>query len=164
MSLRDRGSADWNAWKDRFETSLGPDDFGALFADGGTFQDPVTAPTTDVRAVAEHTASIFPDWHQEVHTIRGGEDWAVFEWSGSGTYRGPGAEAGPGFGVTMQGATVIEVDSAGLVTRWRDYLDTNDAIQQVMAGLSATGSAPADSAELTSGWEDNFVGEPTTDS
>jgi limonene-1,2-epoxide hydrolase len=35
----------------------------------------------------------------------------------------------------MQGATVVEVDAAGKVTSWRDYLDTNEPTQQITAGL-----------------------------
>jgi limonene-1,2-epoxide hydrolase len=108
-----------------------------LFAVGGTFCDPVTPTTTDVGAVADHTDGIFPDWQQRVDRIRGGDDWAFFEWTGVGTYRGPGAEEGPGFPISLEGATVIEVDGDGLITRWRDYLDVNASIQQVMAGLQA---------------------------
>jgi len=33
-----------------------------------------------------------------------------------------GVEQGPGFPVYLEGATVVEVDRDGLVTRWRDYL------------------------------------------
>ncbi|MHB8594309.1 MAG: nuclear transport factor 2 family protein, partial [Acidimicrobiales bacterium] len=125
-----------------------------------SFRDPVTAWTGDVRAVAEHTAAIFPDWSQHIETIRGGDGWAVFEWRGGGTYRGPGAEDGPGFPVTMEGATIVEVDGEGRVTRWRDYLDTNEAIGQVMAGLQAAGSPAADASELTADWEAHFSDEP----
>jgi limonene-1,2-epoxide hydrolase len=35
----------------------------------------------------------------------------------------------------MSGATVIEVDGDGKVTSWRDYLDTNEPMQQIKAGL-----------------------------
>jgi|SRR6516165_2405336 limonene-1,2-epoxide hydrolase len=126
---------DWETWARRFEQTHGRDEFTALFAVGGTFCDPVTPTTTDVGAVADQTDHIFPDWQQRVDRIRGGEDWAFFEWTGGGTYRGPGAEDGPGFPVSLEGATVVEVDGDGLVTRWRDYLDVNASIQQVMAGL-----------------------------
>lgn len=151
---------DWAGWAARFEGSSGPDEFAALFAPGGTFQDPVTAPTTDVRAVAVHTSEIFPDWAQQVLSIRGGDDWAFFEWRGGGTYRGPGAEDGPGFPVSMEGGTVIEIDGSGLVTRWRDYLDTNQAIQQVVAGLQDSGGGTVDADELTADWEAHFADEP----
>jgi limonene-1,2-epoxide hydrolase len=43
----------------------------------------------------------------------------------------------------MEGATIVEVDASGKVTRWRDYLDTNESIQQIQAGLDA--SSPASS-------------------
>ena len=71
----------------------GPDAFAALFAPGGRFCDPVTPWTTDVRKVARDTDAIFPDWAQRVDRIRGGEDWAVFEWTGTGTFT-PAGKAG----------------------------------------------------------------------
>jgi limonene-1,2-epoxide hydrolase len=36
----------------------------------------------------------------------------------------------------MHGATVIEVDGDGKILSWRDYLDTNEPIQQIQAGLA----------------------------
>lgn len=129
---------DWEAWARRFEASEGAGSFEALFAEERSFQDPVTPPTSDVRAVAEQTAAIFPDWAQRVDTIRGGERWAVFEWTGTGTYRGPGHEGLPDVVVTMEGATVVEVDREGRVTRWRDYLDTNEPMAQIADGLGGS--------------------------
>jgi limonene-1,2-epoxide hydrolase len=35
----------------------------------------------------------------------------------------------------MEGATIIAVDRDGKVTSWRDYLDTNQPMQQIQAGL-----------------------------
>ncbi len=123
---------DWQAWARRFESVHGPEEFADLFADGGTFCDPVTPPTTDVRKVASDTDGIFPDWSQTVDLIRGGQDWAVFEWTGTGTFN---AGDGRSAGIVMQGATVIEVDAEGKVTRWRDYLDTNEPTQQIRKAL-----------------------------
>ena len=31
----------------------------------------------------------------------------------------------------MRGATIVEVDADGLVTRWRDYLDRKEPEQQI---------------------------------
>jgi hypothetical protein len=156
-------AVDWEGWARRFERSAAPGDFVTLFAPGGTFCDPVTPSTTDVRAVAEHTEAMFPDWRQSVTGIRGGEDWAFFEWIGEGTYRGPGAEDGPGIPVRLEGATVVEVDDSGLVTRWRDYLDTSVAINQVTAGLQAAGApdgAHVDADDLADDWGAHFADEP----
>jgi limonene-1,2-epoxide hydrolase len=127
------GGMDWPAWARGFEHLEGPDQFEALFAEGGRFCDPVTAWTTDVRKVATDTDAIFPDWRQQVDRIQGGDDWAVFEWTGTGTFA---VEGKPGIPIVMQGATVIAVDGAGKVTSWRDYLDTNEPTQQIMAGLA----------------------------
>jgi hypothetical protein len=125
---------DWERWARAFEAVKGPDAFAALFAEGGRFCDPVTPWTTDVRKVAIDTDAIFPDWSQQVDRIRGGFDWAVFEWTGTATFK---AGDGPGIPVAMQGATVIEVDGDGKVTSWRDYLDTNEPTQQIQAGLQS---------------------------
>ncbi len=123
---------DWPAWARTFESVHGPEEFAGLFAAGGTFCDPVTPPTTDLRKVASDTDAIFPDWSQTVDRIRGGPDWAVFEWTGTATF-----DAGEGRSarILMQGATVIEVDAEGKVTRWRDYLDTNEPAQQIRKAL-----------------------------
>jgi limonene-1,2-epoxide hydrolase len=37
----------------------------------------------------------------------------------------------------MEGATVVSVDDDGKVTSWRDYLDTNQPMQQIQAGLES---------------------------
>lgn len=123
---------DWQAWARRFEATHGPDAFAALFAPCGVFCDPVTPWTSDVKKVARDTDALFADWSQTVDRIRGGDDWALFEWTGTGIFR---VEGGAGIPVTMQGATVIEVDDQGKVTSWRDYLDTNEPREQIEAGL-----------------------------
>jgi len=131
---------DWDKWARSFERLDGADSFVALFAPGGVFCDPVTPWTTDVRRVAEQTEEIFPDWSATVDSIRGGEDWAVFEWTGTGTlHLGDSPTA-----VVVHGATVIEVDTGGKVTRWRDYLDTNEPLQQFNAAQAQAAPPPTD--------------------
>jgi limonene-1,2-epoxide hydrolase len=125
-------AVDWPSWARAFESIDGPDAFAALFAPGGQFCDPVTPWTTDVRKVATDTDQLFPDWQQRIDEIRGGDDWAVFEWTGTGTFQVEGAAGIP---IVMQGATVVAVDADGKVTSWRDYLDTNEPTQQIQAGL-----------------------------
>jgi len=129
---------DWQAWARRFEQVRGPEGFANLFADGGLFCDPVTEWTSDVRSVAEHTDQLFPDWNSKVDRILGGSTWAVFEWTGTGTFQSgqsgqSGAEASHGVPILMHGATIVEVDDQGKVTRWRDYLDTNEPLNQIQA-------------------------------
>jgi SnoaL-like protein len=126
---------DWDAWARRAERAIdvaGRGDWKGLFAPGATFQDPATPGTSDLGAIARDTRHAFPDWTQEITSIRGGDDWAVFEWVGRATYRG-GAVDAPGHGATieMHGATIVEVDADGLVTRWRDYLDRKEPEQQI---------------------------------
>jgi limonene-1,2-epoxide hydrolase len=123
---------DWQSWARSFEAVKGPEEFAALFALEGVFCDPVTPWTTDVRKVASDTDQIFPDWRQRVENIRGGDDWAVFEWTGTATFP---QEGSAGIPISMEGATIIAVDGDGKVTSWRDYLDTNQPMQQIQAGL-----------------------------
>jgi limonene-1,2-epoxide hydrolase len=123
---------DWSAWARGFENVDGPEAFAALFAPEGVFRDPVTPWTTDLRKVATDTDTMFPDWNQTVDTIRGGDDWAVFEWTGPATFS---VEGSAGIPIRMEGATLITVDDDGKVTSWRDYLDTNEPTQQIQAGL-----------------------------
>ena len=137
MSAQERNAGergrDWAAWARTFESIDGPDEFAALFAPGGRFCDPVTPWTTDLHKVARDTDAIFPDWKQRVDRIRGGADWAVFEWTGTATFHAGVGKAG--IPVVMSGATVIDVDADGKVTAWRDYLDTNEPTQQIQNGL-----------------------------
>lgn len=114
-------SRDWDAWARRVEQALDvanrkDTDFQDLFARGATFIDPTQTKTTDeLPDVSRATAHIFPDWTQEVTSIRGGDDWAAFEWIGRGTYKTTKVE--------MEGVTLVDVDAEGLVTQWRDYFD-----------------------------------------
>jgi hypothetical protein len=126
---------DWDGWARRAERAL---DFGAegrwrdLFAAGAAFGDPHTPHTTDLHAVQRGTAEVFPDWRQEITSIRGGDDWAVFEWTGHATYAGSGPDDPlAGTPIEMHGATIVEVDADGLVTTWRDYLDRKEPEQQL---------------------------------
>ena len=128
---------DWEAWARRAERGLDVAQRGnwkGLFAPNATFGDPHTPSTKDLKRIASQTRRIFPDWKQEITRIRGGEDWAFFEWIGRGTYSRQG-QPGDGAPVTMHGATVIEVDANGLVTHWRDYLDRKEPEEQILAAL-----------------------------
>jgi hypothetical protein len=127
---------DWQAWARKVEQTKGTDAFESLFAPGGLFRDPVTPWTTDVRKVADDTNSIFPDWNQRIDSIRGGDDWAIWEWTGTATFF-PDGPGGRGIPILMEGATVVEVDGEGRVTKWRDYLDTNEPTQQIQQGMAA---------------------------
>jgi hypothetical protein len=39
----------------------------------------------------------------------------------------------------MHGATVVEVDGEGLVTRWRDYLDRKEPEEQIRRWYARSG-------------------------
>ena len=128
---------DWEAWARRAEQALDVakrGDWKGLFAPGARFSDPNTPSTTDVRQISRDTRAIFPDWTQEITSIRGGDDWAVFEWIGRATYEG---EPGRGAHIEMHGATIVEVDADGLVTSWRDYLDRKEPENQIRRAIKA---------------------------
>ena len=125
---------DWDAWARRAERAIdvaGRGDWKGLFAPGATFHDPATPGTSDLGAIARDTRHAFPDWTQEITTIRGGDDWAVFEWIGRATYTPPGDGPGAGAPIEMHGATIVEVNVDGLVTSWRDYLDRKEPEEQI---------------------------------
>jgi len=130
---------DWGAWARRAEAALAFEEDGSwrdLFAPGATFSDPNTPNTHDLRAVQRETARVFPDWRQEITSIRGGDDWAVFEWIGRATYAGRSPDDPvAGTRVEMHGATIVEVDGDGLVTLWRDYLDRKEPEEQLRRAL-----------------------------
>jgi hypothetical protein len=130
---------DWDAWARRAELALAFEEEGSwrdLFAPDASFSDPNTPHTNDLRSVQRETARIFPDWRQEITSIRGGDDWAVFEWIGRATYAGRSAEdPAAGIKVEMHGATIVEVDADGLVTSWRDYLDRKEPENQLRAAI-----------------------------
>jgi hypothetical protein len=128
---------DWEAWARKAERALdvaGRGDWKGLFAPDATFGDPHTPSTKDLRSISRQTRTIFPDWTQEITRIRGGADWAVFEWIGRGTFTMPDV-AGSGTPVAMHGATIIEVNDDGLVTSWRDYLDRKEPEEQILAAM-----------------------------
>jgi SnoaL-like domain len=121
---------DWDAWARRAEAAIDMSsggDWKGLFAPGAVFADPNTpAGTGELREISRDTRAIFPDWHQEITSIRGGDTWGWFVWVGRATYEGK-------IPVVMHGATVVEVDGDGLVTSWRDYLDRKEPEDQIRA-------------------------------
>ena len=128
---------DWDAWARRAERALdvaNRGDWQGLSASGARFGDPHTPSTKDLRSIAKQTRSIFPDWTQEITTIRGSDGWAVFEWIGRGTFTRADTP-GSGTRVTIHGATIVEVNDEGLVTLWRDYLDRKEPEEQILAAI-----------------------------
>jgi hypothetical protein len=129
---------DWDAFARKLETALDMRTRGGfldLFAPGAQFADPANAPTDDLRDIQHQTRAGMPDWRQEITSIRGGDDWAFFEWIGRATYQGRDGGPGDGTPITMHGATIIEVDGDGLITSWRDYLDRKEPEDQIRAAV-----------------------------
>jgi len=121
---------DWQDWTKRLKTALGADAtvrLRELFAAGGVFSDPVTPLTTDIKSVEDITDASFPDWQQEVTASHGDPTGGAFEWIGRGTL-------GPRLRIEMHGCTMVELDTDGQVTRWRDYFD----LKEIEAQMGAT--------------------------
>lgn len=95
------------------------DAWKALFAPGGTYQDPVNPATTDLDAIARQTQDVLPDWRVQVTRIFGSGRLVAAEWLGSGTLLGQVA-------VELHGSAVIELDDEGRILTWRDYFDQNE--------------------------------------
>ena len=135
-------SLDWDEWARRVERALdvknrADTDFQDLFAPDATFIDPTqVAKTPELPEVSRATQAIFPDWTQEVTSIRGGDDWCAFEWIGRGTFTWKGKSTGRA--IEMEGVTLIDVDADGLVTKWRDYFDMKSVEEQMRGDAAAT--------------------------
>ncbi len=137
----DQPTIDWDLWRARVVQALDfrVDDpaFGVLFAPGGTFQDPNMAATTDIASAEASTLAFCPDWHQELASFHHGEDWAVFQWYGEGSFIGLPDGTAQGVTMAMEGMTIVSVDRNGRVTSWRDYLDRKETIDKVTAAVGA---------------------------
>jgi hypothetical protein len=113
---------DWEPWARRFEAMYRPGDRGwfALFAPDAVYQGPHLGPIADMGAVHDVTESMFARFGWQITSIRGTETWAVFEYTFSGAYIGPGAPP-EGTPVVAHGVCIIDVDDAGLVTGMSEY-------------------------------------------
>ena len=123
---------DWEDWTKRLKTALGADAtvrLRELFAPGGVFSDPVTAPTTDIKSVEDITDSSFPGLATRRHVVTRGPD-AEAPSNGSG-----GAPSGPDCASRCTGCTMVELDADGQVTRWRDYFDLKEIETQMGATI-----------------------------
>ncbi len=126
---------DWDDWTGKVALALGPDGkgrFQALFAPGALFSDPVSAPTTDLAAIEAMTDASFPDWHQEILAVHGDRTGGSFEWIGRGTLGGTTP-------IVIHGCTAVDIDEAGLVTRWRDYFDLKEIEGQLGGPVGNSG-------------------------
>ena len=122
---------EWDDWTKRLRLALGADAvvrLRELFATGGIFSDPVTAPTSDIKSVEDITDASFPDWQQEVTSSHGDQSGGAFEWIGRGTL-------GDTIRIEMHGCTMVELDGEGQVTRWRDYFDLKEIETQMGATI-----------------------------
>lgn len=107
------------------EESLG--EWKALFAPGGTYEDPVNPATTDLEAIAKQTEDSLPDWRVEFGKMIGDERFGAAEWVGHGTLLGE-------VPIELHGCAFVEVDGDGLIKRWRDYFDLKEIEKCLTSG------------------------------
>ena len=74
--------------------------------------------------------------------MHGDDSGGAFEWVGRGTLGGT-------IPIEIHGSTVVEVDGAGLVTRWRDYFDLKEIDAELPAAGPAAGRATTADRALT---------------
>jgi SnoaL-like domain len=123
---------DWRAWAtgavDTLTMTPTSTDgaWRALFAPGGTYQDPVTGKTADLASVYAVTRASFPDWRMTVSGAVGDESGGVIEWVSDGHLpHGPK--------VILHGCSVIALTPEGTVAAWRDYFDMGEFDRQANA-------------------------------
>ncbi len=122
---------EWDDWTKRLKTALGANAtvrLRELFVSDGVFTDPVTASTKDIKSVEDVTDASFPDWQQEVTASYGSSAGGAFEWIGRGTIGGS-------IRIELHGCTMVELDTDGQVTRWRDYFDLKEIEKQMGASI-----------------------------
>ena len=124
------GAVNWSTWATRAVNTLGmaPDvtdeAWVALFAPGGTYQDPMTGRTSDVVSVFAITRSTFADWQMTVTNASGDVHGGAIEWVSHGHLpQGPS--------VTLHGCSLIHLAEDRRVIRWRDYFDMGEFDRQV---------------------------------
>lgn len=119
---------DWDDLARRFEAATDsrrpvPGAFAALFAPGGTYQDPVNPPTGDFGELGRQTDEATPDWHCRIVAATGTDRAGAYEWVGRATLFGTAP-------FELHGCAFVEVDEDGLVVRWRDYFDLSEIERQ----------------------------------
>ena len=126
---------DWDQWARRFETLYRPADrtWFSLFSPDVVYQGPHMGPIADLGAVHDVTESMFAGFGWVITSIRGGPDWAVFEYEFTGSYIGPGSPTGDGVPVTAHGVCIIDVGPDGLVTAMREYASPGEVEGQLAA-------------------------------
>jgi len=109
----------------------------ALFAAGGTYQDPVNPPTNDLDSIAKQTEESLPDWSVEFGKMVGDDRFGAAEWIGRGTLLGE-------VPIELHGCAFVEVDKDGLIVRWRDYFDLKEIETQATAAFAKASEALED--------------------
>ena len=133
---------DWDAWARRAESALDfeqPGRWRDLFADGAEFGDPQHAehhrPPRGAARHRRHLPGLAPGDHDDPRRRRLGGVRVDRPRDLRGTRRR--RSRSPGTPIEMHGASIVEVDGDGLVTKWADYLDRKEPEVQLRAAAKA---------------------------
>lgn len=121
--------------------------FGEIFGAGVTYLDPIVGPEPlALPAMGEYVQQLltaFPDLRFEVKELRGGDDYAVFEWVMHGRNSGD-TDAHPATGrtVALSGMDVLDVRD-GRIQAIRAYFDRQAYTESLGLASGATDDALA---------------------
>jgi steroid delta-isomerase-like uncharacterized protein len=158
MAAVDVASQYFAAWNRRDGSAV-----AAMFAVGGTYEDPATGRPLEPPGIAEYARGLFeafPDLHFEVVSMAAsGPSSVAAEWVMHGTNSGPLAGNPPSGGtVALAGADFIRVEDER-VGSVRGYFDQRALVQQL--GLQVM-ALPPNRGPLTFGWASRVQpGRPT---
>jgi steroid delta-isomerase-like uncharacterized protein len=130
VELADRYVEAWNGHD--------PAEVSAMFADGGTYEDPTTGGPVTGQAIAEAATQLFgafPDVRFESQEVLHGERSAAIHWLMRGTNTGSFAGAPPTGATVALGCAQFLTTEDGLVTSVVGYLDQRSLAMQL--GLQA---------------------------
>ena len=114
------------AWGDAL-VNADPDGFRALYAEDGSYEDPVNGIRTSgdgARTQAEMALSLLTYAEMEPEPVLMGDDFAVIEWTFAGYGSGDPAPDAPLTTATI--LTVFETDDEGLISRSILYWDISE--------------------------------------
>jgi steroid delta-isomerase-like uncharacterized protein len=99
----------------------------------------VTHGKQELRGFGEQVFDAFPDFKIELSAHFAAGDWAMLEWTMSGTHRGdlPGMPA-TGASFSVRGATALQLED-GRISRDSDYWDMATLLKQLGLMASAPG-------------------------
>ncbi|WP_266168839.1 nuclear transport factor 2 family protein [Dyella subtropica] len=118
--------------------------FGQIFADDVTYFDPFVGETPiQIKAMGDYVGQLiaaFPDLRFEVLSLRGGNDYAVFEWIMHGTNTGESElHAATSHTIALKGIDYLEI-KGGRIQAIRAYFDRHEYLDSLGLGAASASS------------------------